>query len=254
MSDNHHHRKRTFVQPPVDTNNLQHHEFMMDVDVIMAGGNQVTLNSLFSGDWPEGFIPAAVAEAQGGTIIEFVRSYQTPRGHINCTRAVEAWVRPVWRDEWSMVRPVCLDEWTLIKLPILEAAQLSILKAQHLPSDISLIMGLPQVTKFMPPNWPYTEGLPSLVRLDFSPRHSYTFPGAPTIYGPMTAGLGDFHNYMPPPPGQQLQVADFPQAGHSTFASAATAGELFREGRTRMWVENNMDNGNNAPSGDVVDG
>jgi hypothetical protein len=239
-------RRRSFIPPPYDTNNLRHDEFMASLAVMTAGGDQARLDCLFSRDWPQSFIHAVFAEATGLPIIEFAQSYQTPRGHIDCTRAIR-----------TLVMPAGLDTFTAIQLPILET---EIYPYLNLP----VIMGRPQVTSFMPPHWPWTEVLEPLVQLDFSPRHSYTFPGTPVMYEPMTAGLNGFHNYTPPPPawppslaytpGQQRQVADFPQVGHSTFASAATAGELSREEQTRIWVENSINNNNNAPSEDVVDG
>lgn len=237
---NRHNRRPSFVPPPFYTDNLGHDEYMEPVTIMMAEGNHTRLNCLFSRDWPQAFIHEVFAEATQLPIIESVQSFQTPIGHVNCTRALSTFVRPTGRGRLMV--------------------QLAILETEIYPHlNLPIIMGRHQVTHFNGPAWPYTQHLQPLVRLDFSPRHSSTFPGAPAMYEPMTAGLSGFHNYTPPPPaslpssaytlGQQLQVADFPQAGHSTFASAATAGELSQEGRTRMWVENNMDNDNNAPSG-----
>jgi hypothetical protein len=237
-------RRRSFVQPPIDTNNLPDNEYMESVDVMTAEGNEVRFDCLCSGDWSEAFIHAEFAKILGGPIIEFVQSYQTPRGHINCTRAIRA-----------LVKPADLDSWTPVQLSILETGFYP-----HL--NIPLIMGRHQVAHFKGPYWPYTQPLQPLVQLDFSIRPSYTFPGAPAMYETRTAGPSGFYNYPPPPlppawpsspytPPGQAQVVDSPQVGHDTFAPVTTAGELTREDQTRIWVENNSRSGN-TPAGYVT--
>lgn len=227
---------------------------MAKVSVMLAEGNQSSLDCLFSRDWPQAFIRADIAEATRLPIFDSVQSYQTPFSHINCTRAIRA-----------LVMPVGFETPTPIFLSVLER------EIAPYP-NIPIIMGRPQVAYFVGFDWPNLEPHEPLVRLDFSPRHAYTFPfpGTLAMHETMAAGLGGFHNYstppLPPPPvwspsaytPHQHQVVDFPQVGYNTFAPSATAGELSREEQTRIWVEdnnaNNINNNNNAPSGDVVDG
>jgi hypothetical protein len=218
---------------------------MGSVDVMTAEGNEARFDCLFSGDWSQAFIHAEFAKTLGGPIIEFVQSCQTPRGPINCTRAITA-----------LVKPADVDSWTLVQLSILETEFYA-----HL--NIPLIMGRPQVAHFKGPYWPYTKPLPPLVQLDFSIRPSYTFPGAPTMYETRTVGLNGFHSHPPPPPAWpsspytppgQAQVVDSPQVGHDTFFTMA--GELTGEDQsqmeqTRMWVENNSRSGT-TPAGYIT--
>ncbi|EAQ85190.1 predicted protein [Chaetomium globosum CBS 148.51] len=244
-------RRPSFDPPRVDTNNLGHNEFMWPVSVMVAHGDQAYLQALFSGDWPDAFIHAKFVEDARLPTDEYVRPYQTPMGHIICTRAIKA-----------LVRPEGLVDFETILLPILEE--------EVYPYDnMAIIMGQPQVEFFMGPDWPGIEPLQPLPRPDFSsPRHSLTFPGAPAMYGPTMTG--DFHNntLLPAWPSypaytpNQTQVNFSQVGGHYTFASAAMAGGLSREDQTRMWVDNYYngntgsgsnengvdDSGNNVPS------
>ncbi|KAH6640474.1 hypothetical protein F5144DRAFT_95406 [Chaetomium tenue] len=259
-------RRPSFVPPRVNTDSLRHDEFMWPLWVMAGRRYQAPLDCLFSRDWPAAFIHAKLVEvivkATKLPIVDFEQSYQTPMGHITCTRAFGV-----------LVRPDGLDNFHILLLPILETDI-------YPYGNIPIIMGQPQVTYFMGPNWPpieADEALPPLIQPDFSSsRHSYTFPGAPAMYNPTATG-GFYNNtLLPASPSplaytpDQTQV-NFPQVGHYTFPPAAMMGGLSREDQTRMWVDHyngnggsgsdsndngGDDSGNNVPfwTWDIVDG
>ncbi|KAK3295159.1 uncharacterized protein B0H64DRAFT_373424 [Chaetomium fimeti] len=224
-------RRRGFIQPPFDTNNLRPDELMSELTIMLAHGNEMTVPFLFSRDFPHGFFHAWYAEGTGFPITELVRSYMTPFGAIHCTRAINLFVKPAGADRFVLV-------------------QLSLLETETYPyGNLPAIFGQPFVDYFYGTSWPYINVIQPLVHLDFSPRQSTTFPG-PAVHDPMAAAGSFTNNASTWPAPSQLQVG-FAQAGDTiTFAAtAATTDELSREDQTRIWVEEN-----GSPSQDVVDG